>query len=154
MYDVQRIMYLSSMYVYIRECCCRAAALSVVILLLLLYQRLLFVIVCRIAKLASGSLNLISSIVFVLLIIKDDLLFLYLPLGSAVAFMASISLYYILGNYGHAQGQGGRHPVAAKPPLYIHICIYVYINTYMYMYILRMYCIHIYILRGTSKYII
>ena len=29
----------------------------------------------------------------------------YVPLGSTVAFTASICLHYILGNYGHARGQ-------------------------------------------------
>jgi len=32
------------------------------------------------------------------------------PLGSTVAFTASICLYYILGNYAHARSQGGRQP--------------------------------------------
>ena len=39
------------------------------------------------------------------------------PLGCSVAFTASICLYYILGNYGHAWSQGGRQPAALKPPL-------------------------------------
>ena len=40
-----------------------------------------------------------------------------IPLGSTVAFTASICLDYILGNDGHARSQGGRQPVASKPPL-------------------------------------
>ena len=49
---------------------------------------------------------------------KRDRFFMYVPLGStAVAFTASICLYYILGNYG-------RQPAAEKPPLYMHISLY------------------------------
>ena len=33
---------------------------------------------------------------------------MYLPLGSTVAFTASVCLYYILGSYGHARSQGGH----------------------------------------------
>ena len=45
----------------------------------------------------------------------------YVPLGSAVAFTASICLLQCtLGNYGHARSQGGRQPAAAKLPLYLY----------------------------------
>ena len=62
-----------------------------------------------------GSLHLIpvSSSSF-----KHNLLLMYVPLGStaAVAFAALIYVWYvlhILGNYGHARSQDGRHPAAA-----------------------------------------
>ena len=47
------------------------------------------------------------------------------PLVSAVAFTASICLWYILGSYGHARSQGGRQPAAGSPP-----CIY-YVDSVM-----------------------
>ena len=46
--------------------------------------------------------------------------FTYAPLGCTVAFTALICLYYILGNFGHAQSQGGRQSAAAKPPWYLY----------------------------------
>ena len=61
---------------------------------------------------AAGSLNLIPVFVS-----SQHDLFSVLPLGSTVAFTASICLDYILGNDGHARSQGGRQPVASKPPL-------------------------------------
>ena len=67
-------------------------------------------------KIVTGSLNLIPSSVF-FLSFKHDLFLMYLPLGSTVAFTASICLYYILGNYGHGRSQGRRQPAAAKPRL-------------------------------------
>ena len=45
--------------------------------------------------------------------------YMYVPLGSTVAFTVSICLYYILGNYGHARSRGGRQTTATKPPLYV-----------------------------------
>ena len=45
------------------------------------------------------------------------------PLGITVAFTASSWLYYILGNYGHARSQDGRHTAAAKPPLHYDLFI-------------------------------
>ena len=42
-----------------------------------------------------------------------------IPLGSIVAFTASICLYYILANHGHARSQGGRQPAAPIPPVYM-----------------------------------
>ena len=38
------------------------------------------------------------------------------PLGSTVAFTASIWLHYTLRHYGHARKQGGRQHAASKPP--------------------------------------
>ena len=94
-----------------------AATLCVAILLLfLLQQLLLFVIVCRMAKIVAGSLNLIPSVGSFLFILKHVLFLMYVPLDGVVAFTASICLYYILGNYGHARSHGGRQPTAAKPP--------------------------------------
>ena len=99
-----------------------AAALCVAILLLLLQQQclcflLLFVIVCRRAKFVAVSLNLIPVFYFSSFI-RD--LFLMVPLGSAAVSHLRPRFAYILGNYGHARSQGGRQPVAAKPPLYIY----------------------------------
>ena len=68
----------------------------------------------RMAKNVDGSLDLIPSSFFIL--VKHGLFLMYVPLGSTVAFTASICLCYILGNYGHARSQGGRQPAAAKPP--------------------------------------
>ena len=45
------------------------------------------------------------------------------PLGGTVAFTASICLYYILGNYGHARSQRGRHSATAKNPCVYYIDI-------------------------------
>ena len=105
------------MYLYIQSAAAAAAALCVAIPLLLLQQLLLFVVVCRMAKNVGGSLNLIPPSVFFLF--KYDLFSMYAPLGSAVALSASICLYYLLGNYGHARSQGGRQPAAVKPRLYL-----------------------------------
>ena len=89
----------------------------VVMLLLLLHQLLLFVIVCRTAKIVVGSLNLIPSIALFVFILEHDLLLMYVPLGSVGAFTAPICPYYILGNYGHARSEDGRHPAAANSSL-------------------------------------
>ena len=89
-----------------RCCCCSSCCLLV-----------LFVIVCRMA-IVAGSLNLIP--VFYFSSFKHDLGLMYVPLGSTVAFTASICLYYILGNFGHARSQGGVSPPRRSPP-----CIYI-----------------------------
>ena len=113
------------------ECCCRCCCCSVfVILLLLVYQLPQFVIVCRMAKNVAGSLNLIPSIVFVLFILKYDLVLMYVPLRSAVALTSSICLYYILGNYELARSQGGRQPAAANILLYV--CIIIIRGTFLW----------------------
>ena len=65
--------YVPCMYVYRVLLPLLLLLLCVAILLLLLHQLLLFVIVCRMAKIVSGSLNLIPSIVSFLLILKHEL---------------------------------------------------------------------------------
>ena len=65
-----------------------------------------------------GSLNL--SPLFPFSLFKRFLL--DVPLGSTVAFTASICRY-LLGNYGNARSQGGRQPATAKPPLYVYMII-------------------------------
>ena len=35
-------------------------------------------------------------------------IYIYIPLGSAVAFTASVCLYYVLGSYRHVRSQGGH----------------------------------------------
>ena len=95
-----------------KECCCRCCSCSVPVFLL--QQLPLFVILYRMAKNVAGSLNLIASSVF-FLFIQTRIIFNYVPLGSTVAFMASIWLCYILGNDGHARSQGWRQPATAKP---------------------------------------
>ena len=117
LYDV-----LHTWHVFIHtDCCCRCCCCCSFVFLYCCCccgQRLLFVIVCRMAKIVAGSLSLIPSSVFFSLHSKHDLFLMYVPLGSTnVAFAASICLYYILGNYGHARSQGGRQPAAANPPL-------------------------------------
>ena len=85
---------------------------------------LLFVVVCRMTNFAA-----VVHCVFPVLSFsssKQHLLLMHVPLGSTVAFAASIYLYYvssILGNYGHARSQGGRQPAAVRPPFYIHTAI-------------------------------
>ena len=37
-------------------------------------------------------------------------IYIYIPLGSAVAFTASVCLYYVLGSYRHVRSQGGCEP--------------------------------------------
>ena len=78
----------------------------------------------------AGSLNLIPSIVFVLFILKYDLVLMYVPLRSAVALTSSICLYYILGNYELARSQGGRQPAAANILLYV--CIIIIRGTFLW----------------------
>ena len=79
---------------------------------------LLFVIVYRMAKLFVGSLNLVP--VFSFSSLKHGLLLMYFlaVLSHLRPRFAYITTHYILGNDGHALSQGGRHPTAAKPPLY------------------------------------
>ena len=89
--------------------------IHIVLLLLLLQQVLLFVIVCRMENIAAGSLDQIPSSAL-LLFIQTRRILMYVPLGNTVAFTASTCL---IGSYGHARSQGGRHPAAAKPPLYV-----------------------------------
>ena len=83
-------------------CCCTSCRLL-----------LLFVIVCRMAIFFAGSVNLTPSVVMFLFILKTRKKITNVPLGSVVAFTASICLYYVLGNYGHARSQGGRQPAGA-----------------------------------------
>ena len=99
-----------------------AAAAALCVAILLLFLRcccflLLFVVVCRMANFFAGSLNLIPA--FFILLIQTRFFFMYpLAVLLSVAFTTSICPYrYIVGNYGHAQSQGGRQPVAAKPRL-------------------------------------
>ena len=66
------------------------------------------------ANFVSGSLNLIA--VFSFSSFKPDLLLMVLRGSTAVSHLRP-RLAYTLGNYGHAQSQGGRQPAAAKPPL-------------------------------------
>ena len=118
--DVPGIMLLYGVlctcYVFVQSAAAAAAAaVCVAILLLQLQQLLLFVIVCRMVKIVSGSLNLIPSRVFLLF---TQTQFIFNAPSLAVAFTALICLYYILGNCGHARSEVGRHPTAAKPPLY------------------------------------
>ena len=69
------------------------------------------------AKTVVGSLNLIpSSASFV----QTRLIF-YVSLGNTTAVVTFAASIYILHNYWHARSQGGRHPAAAKPPLYIAV---------------------------------
>ena len=81
------------MYLYVQSAAATSAALCIAIPLL---RQLLLFIVCRMAKNVAGSLNLIPCIVFFLFILKKDLFLMHVPLGSTVAFTASICLYYIL----------------------------------------------------------
>ena len=108
------------MYLYIQSAAAAAAAAPCVGILLSLLHELLLFVVCRMATIVAGSLNLTPSIGF-LFILKHDLCLMCVPLGSVVAFTALICLYYILGNYGRARSQGGLQSAAAKPPLYIYI---------------------------------
>ena len=101
-----------------RECCCRCYCYSVPLLL----QQLLLFVVCRMAKIVAGSLNLIpSSVLFLIQTRFFKYFYSYVPLGSTVAFTASVCLYIIgnyIGNDGHARSEGGRQPVTANPPSY------------------------------------
>ena len=84
--------YIPCTYLYMQSAAAAAAVavLCVAILLLfLLQQPLLFVIVCRMVKTVAGSLNLIPSIVF-FSFSNTFFFFMYVPLGSVVAFTALI----------------------------------------------------------------
>lgn len=71
------------------------------------------VMVCRMSKLFLWFIES-DSRVFVLFIPTRTIF--YVPLGSTVEFTASICLlYYMLGDYGHAQSEGARQPAASKP---------------------------------------
>ena len=100
---------------YIQSAAAAAAALCVDLQLLLLQQLLLFVIVCRTAKHVAGSSSPIPSSALVLF--KHGLFLVYVPLGRTAAITASICLYYIVGNYGHARSHDGRQLAAATPSL-------------------------------------
>ena len=102
-----------------------AAALCVALLPLLLQKQqcccflLLFVIVCLMAMFVAGTLNLIPVFSFS---IKRDF---FLMCSLAVLSHLRLRFAYVLGNYRHAQSQGGRQPAAAKPPLSIMYDIYL-----------------------------
>ena len=66
----------------------------------------------------AGSLNLIPSRV-PFLFIQTRFVFHVCTRGSTVSLVASICLYYVLGNYGHARIQRGRPPTTVEPPLYL-----------------------------------
>ena len=92
--------------------------MCVAVLLLLLHQQyccfvLLFVIVCRMAKLGAGSYNLIPVLSFPSF--KRDLFSMY---RLAVLCVACTSRFaYIISNCGHARSQGGHQPAAVNPRL-------------------------------------
>ena len=89
--------------------------------LLLMQHLLLFVIVCRMAQVVSGSLNLIPCS-FSFLFIKTSLFVMCVCTPLVVLSLLrprfSICLYYVLGNYRHARNHGGGQPAAGHPPLY------------------------------------
>ena len=95
-------LYIQNAYLYIQNAAAAAAAalMCVVVLLLLLHQLLLFVIVCRMAQIVAGSLNLIASTVFFLFILKQDLSLMYVRTRwqCCLSLRPRFALYYILGN--------------------------------------------------------
>ena len=100
-------MYFCCCSVLLYCCCCCSLVL------------MLFVIVCRMELLLLCFIASDSSVFFLLIQTR------YVPLGSTVAFTASIYvsyrsyISYILGSNGHTRSQGGRQPAGAKP---IYIC--------------------------------
>ena len=127
MIEVSSEQSISQYYMY-TECCCRCrcccccwccCSVCVPILLLQLQQQcccflLRFVIVCRMAKIVAGPLNLLPMLSFSSF--KRDLFLMYeYPL--AVLSHLRPRFAYMLGNYGHARSQGGRHPAPANTPL-------------------------------------
>ena len=106
------------MHLCIQSAAAAAAAALCVAILLLLLQRLLLFIVCRMAETVNSRWFIGSDSIQFFLSLQARLIFnVYVPLGSTVAFTASICVYYILGNYGHLRSQSWRQPAAAKPPL-------------------------------------
>ena len=89
--------------------------------LLLLHQLLLFVIVCRMAQIVAGSLNLIPSGTF-FLFIQTLLIFDVCPYTLAVLSPLrcrfTYEVYHILGNHRYARRPGGRQPAPAKRRLH------------------------------------
>ena len=59
---------------------------------------------------------------------KHGFFLMYVPLGGTLAFTASILLYYIVANYGHARSQGGRQSAAANPPLYLFLFLFFFFS--------------------------
>ena len=100
-------MYFCCCSVLLYCCCCCSLVL------------MLFVIVCRMELLLLCFIASDSSVFFLLIQTR------YVPLGSTVAFTASIYvsyrsyISYILGSNGHTRSQGGRQPAGAKP-IYIY----------------------------------
>ena len=60
---------------------------------------------------------------------KHDIFIMYVPLGSTVAFSASICLYYILGSYGMRGAKTGVIPPRRSPP-----CTRYHITAPFYLY--------------------
>ena len=105
------------MQIRIKSAAAAANAALYVAILLFLLQRLLFVIVCRMAKIVAGSFIESDSRVFFLSI--QTRFNFNEPVGNAVALTASIFLCYIPGrNYGHSRSCGGRQPAAAYSTRY------------------------------------
>ena len=81
---VRRIIYLRCIYTYHVQSCCRCyCSVCCYIAAVLLQQLLLFVIVCRIAKIVAGSLTLIPSSVFFLF--KHDFFLCKYPLAGLLS---------------------------------------------------------------------
>ena len=99
------------------RCCCRCCCCGCATLLLMPQQcccfLLLFVIVCRMEKKCCWFIESDSSVFCSL---EHDVFLVY---SLAVLSHLRPRFVYILGNCGHARSQGGRHPAAAKPPLYV-----------------------------------
>ena len=83
---------------------------------------MLFVIVCRMELLLLCFIASDSSVFFLLIQTR------YVPLGSTVAFTASIYvsyrsyISYILGSNGHTRSQGGRQPAGRSLYISVYIC--------------------------------
>ena len=107
------------MYSCIQSVAAAAAATSLCVAILLLLLQLLLLAAAVRHRVPDG-------VIFCLFIASDSCVFFPFhpirfiftaPLGSIVAFMSSIGLYYVLGNYGQWRSQGRRQSAPAKPHL-------------------------------------
>ena len=115
MYDTYRVLLLPLLLLLLcvlLYCCCCCTSY------------LLPFIVCRMAKIVAGSLNLIPSIVFFLSFSKTRFILHVCTYPLAVLSHLRPRFSYILGNDEHARSQGGRQPAAARrSPPFIPVCI-------------------------------
>ena len=128
--------YIPGMYLCVQSAAAAAAAaaaavVAVVVVVVVggvvVVVAVMVVVVLLLLLLAAAVRHRVpDGVIFCLFIASDSCVFFPFhsirfiftaPLGSIVAFMSSIGLYYVLGNYGQWRSQGRRQSAPAKPHL-------------------------------------